>query len=111
MKLLATIVLAFVTVTVPASAACYGTSSLSTCYDNSGNSYTVNRLGGSTYVYGRNRQTGSTWSQNSFDLGGQTYTYGRASNGNTWNQTSGPYGTYGRDSSGRSFYCGLGGCQ
>lgn len=108
MKLLfiaAAVGLAFGSQTLPASAACYGSSSLSTCYDSSGNSYTVNRMGNSTFVYGQNSQTGSSWSQDSYTLGNSTFTYGRSANGNSWNMTTTPYGTYGQNSAGRSFYC------
>ena len=90
-----------------AEAGCFGTAALSTCYDGSGNSYTVNRLGNSTYVNGYNAQTGSSWSQNSQTYGNTTYTNG-VTNGNSWNSTQTNYGNgfksiYGTNSAGQSF--------
>lgn len=90
------------------SAQCIGTDAMSTCYDNSGNSYTVNRMGNTTIVNGRNSQTGSNWSQTTQSYGNQTYTNGRAANGQSWNQTQTNLGNgnrmiTGRDSQGRNY--------
>jgi hypothetical protein len=78
----------------------------------------VNRFGDSTYMRGSNYRTGSTWSQNSFDLGDTTITNGRAANGNSWHmrQTDlgGGFSTYGgTDSDGNTFSgtCGPFGCN
>jgi len=58
------------------SAACVGTPGFQTCNDNYGNSYTVNRMGPMTQMYGNNRHTGSTWSQTSQSLGNMTMHHG-----------------------------------
>lgn len=67
-----------------ASAACFGLSSFQTCSDSSGNRYTVNRMGNTTYMRGNNYNTGSSWSQRSTTLGGTTLHNGYDSNGNSW---------------------------
>ena len=73
----------------------------------SGNSYSINRIGNTTYLNGSNASTGSTWSQTSSTWSDTTYHSGRAADGNAWNSTQirGSYGTstYGTDSRGRSF--------
>lgn len=102
--------LALVTLAVPASAACYGSGSFSSCSDSSGNSYTINRMGNSTYMNGFNSNTGSTWSQNSRRMGNSTYTNGFDSQGRSWNSTTSQFGTYGTDTRGKSFFCGPLGC-
>lgn len=95
-------------VPVAANAACYGTDTFSNCYDDSGNSYSVSRLGNSTYVNGYNLNTGSNWSQTSNTFGNTTYQSGYDSEGNNWSQTiqhNGNSTTYsGYDSDGNSFY-------
>lgn len=105
---------------LPAHAQCVGSSSYYNCYDSSsGNSYTVQDYGGQTYMTGSNTRTGSSWSQQSYDLGGgMTSTYGRSSDGGNWNMTTTDYGngysTYsGTDSDGNyvSGSCGLMGCN
>ncbi|SDX99259.1 hypothetical protein [Roseicitreum antarcticum] len=107
MKSLMIAAFALAALTGTASASCYGTSNVYTCTDSSGNTYNVNRYGGSTSVQGYNSSTGSTWSQNSHSYGNTTNTYGQAANGNSWNSTTNRYGsgssTYGTDSRGRSF--------
>ena len=89
------------------SAACLGSGAFQTCYDDSGNSYTVNRLGNSTYTNGYNAQTDSFWNQQSHTYGNTTQHSG-TTNGNNWNmtQTQNSFGqTFsGTDSSGESFY-------
>ena len=100
-----------------ASAQCIGTNALSTCYDNNGKTYQVNRMGGMTTVNGRNSNTGSSWSQTSNTIGNSTYTNGRASNGQTWNETQTNMGStrmiYGRNSQGQSYIhtCNQFGCN
>ncbi len=88
-------------------AECFGSDSFQTCYDGSGNSYTVNRYGNTTSTNGYNAQTGSTWSQQSHTYGNITQHNG-ASNGNSWNmtQTQNGFGqTFsGTDSGGNSFH-------
>lgn len=71
-----------------ASAACFGSGSLQTCTDASGNSYTVNRMGNTTTVNGYNPSTGSTWNQTSTTMGNTTIHNGVASNGNSWSGSS-----------------------
>ncbi len=69
-----------------AQATCYGTGAYRTCSDASGNSYTIQSYGNSTYMQGSNPYTGSTWTQNSQTFGGTTFIQG-TTNGNSWNQT------------------------
>ena len=88
-----------------AFANCIGTDNFYTCYDApSGNSYSVNKIGNSTYMDGSNIGTGSRWSQESHTYGSTTNIYGRSSDGSDWNSTITPYATYGTDSDGNSFY-------
>ncbi|MNK90267.1 hypothetical protein D3C87_1103110 [compost metagenome] len=100
-----------------AHAACFGTQAMSTCTDDSGNTYNVQRYGNTTHVQGSNPYTGNTWNQTSQTYGSSTYQTGNSSNGNSWNQTiqSMPgMTTYsGTDSSGNSFYktCTAYGCN
>lgn len=70
-----------------ASAACYGSKSFQTCSDDSGNNYTVQRFGNSTYMQGYNANTGSSWSQNSQTYGKSTFHNGVDANGNSWNSS------------------------
>lgn len=92
-------------IATPAFANCYGSASNYNCYDaRSGNSYSVQKYGNSTYMQGSNAGTGSSWNQQSYTYGNTTNVYGTASNGSSWNQTITPYSTYGTDSSGNSFY-------
>ena len=51
------------------SADCIGTDNFKTCYDDSGNTYTVQKFGNSTYVNGQNPSTGSSWNQQSQRIG------------------------------------------
>jgi hypothetical protein len=72
-----------------AHAECYGTGTVQTCYDaQSGNSYTVTRIGQQTDVQGYNAQTGSNWSQTSTHIGNSTLTNGLDSQGRSWNETT-----------------------
>lgn len=68
-----------------ARAACIGSDTLATCTDDSGNTYTVNRMGDTTMVNGSNPD-GSTWSQTSQTMGNMTVTNGET-NGQPWNMT------------------------
>ncbi|NDD91380.1 hypothetical protein EBZ37_04775 [bacterium] len=89
-----------------ANASCYGTAASRSCYDaTSGNSYTVNRIGNSTYMMGSNATTGSTWTQSSSSFGGTTYING-TTNGRIWNETITPYSISGTNSRGQIFYYG-----
>ena len=72
----------------PAHANCFGTSTMSTCYDDSGNSYNVQRFGDQTFMHGSNARTGSSWSQNSLSIGDTTFHNGTDSDGNSWNSTT-----------------------
>lgn len=71
-----------------AKAGCMGSDSLQTCTDDSGNMYTVSRLGNQTIVQGNNAQTGNSWSQTSTHMGNTTYTNGSDADGNSWSSTS-----------------------
>jgi hypothetical protein len=101
---------------LPLSAACLGSGSLQTCYDNSGNSYSVQRFGNQTNVNGYNAQTGSTWSQHTTTMGNTTFHNG-VTNGNSWNMTDQRLGNTrmysGTNSGGRSFFytCNQFGCN
>lgn len=84
-------------------ASCFGTPNMYTCNDlNTGNTYNVQKFGGSTYMQGSNPNTGSNWSQNSHTFGNTTQIYGNT-NGNSWNQTITPHNVYGTDSKGNSY--------
>ncbi len=69
-------------------AGCVGSGSFQTCTDDSGNSYSVQRIGNTTYTNGHNASTGSNWSQNSTTIGNTTFHNGRSADGDTWNGTS-----------------------
>jgi hypothetical protein len=100
----------------PVSAACVGSNAFSTCTDDSGNSYSVQRFGNQTFMNGYNAGTGSNWSEHSTTMGNTTYLNGQAGNGNSWNETEQHIGNMeirsGTDSNGNSFYstCGPLGC-
>lgn len=100
-----------------ASATCVGSGSLQTCSDNSGNTYTVNRLGSTTYLNGNNSRTGSTWNQTSQTIGSTTFHNGTSSDGNSWNSTQQRIGNStfinGTDSKGNTFnkVCNQYGCN
>lgn len=91
----------------PASAACVGSAAFQTCTDAAGNSYTVNRLGNSTMMNGRNARTGTTWNQTSTTYGNTTMHTG-STNGKPWNLQTNTFGnttTYsGRNSAGKPIY-------
>jgi hypothetical protein len=104
--------------TTTAEANCFGGGSIYNCYDNNGNSYTVNKFGNSTTVNGYNSNTGSAWSQTSQRIGNSIYTNGQT-NGNSWNETQTMYGggmrsVYGTNSQGEpyNYMCNpYSGCQ
>ncbi|MNG08251.1 hypothetical protein D3C84_915970 [compost metagenome] len=85
-KLLAALAL---TLTTPAAfAACFGTGSLQTCNDSSGNTYNVQRFGNTTNMQGYNAGTGSNWNQTSQRIGNTTIHNGTSADGNSWQGTS-----------------------
>jgi len=90
-----------------AYAGCVGTSTYKTCTDSTGNTYTTQRIGNSSYTSGYNAQTGSSWNQSSQRIGNSSYTTGRDASGNSWNSTTQRIGNsthqYGTDSNGNSF--------
>ncbi len=116
MKLIAPLSLTIILLAAPAMAMCTGSGNFRTCRDNSGNNYSVNQIGNSTYMRGNNYQTGSQWSQNSQVIGNSVYHRGNT-NGNAWNATQQQIGntTYyrGTDANGRSFNytCNRYGCR
>lgn len=69
-----------------AQAACFGSQAMSTCTDDSGNTYNVQRYGNTTQVQGSNPYTGNMWNQTNQTYGNTTYQTGNSSNGNSWNQ-------------------------
>lgn len=70
-----------------AFAGCVGSGSFQTCSDSSGNTYSVQRFGNSTYLTGQS-ENGSSWSQNSTTIGNTTFHNGTAADGDSWNGTS-----------------------
>jgi hypothetical protein len=91
----------------PASAECIGTQAFSTCTDDSGNTYDIQRFGNQTFMTGHNSRTGSHWSEDTMTFGNTTFIDGKASNGSNWNETQQRIGNMefysGRDSRGQSF--------
>lgn len=89
-----------------ANAMCTGTPGFQTCTDSSGNSYSVQRHGGSMHMNGYNANTGSTWSQSSQTYGNATYHNGQT-NGSSWSGTTQNIGNMqfnnGVDSRGRAY--------
>lgn len=111
------LVLLLLSVSTAATAQCIGTDSMSSCTDDSGNTYDVTRYGNTTHVEGRARNGGS-WSQDTTHIGNQTNTTGRASNGNTWDETrteygNGNYSVSGKNANGEYFSknCSQFGCN
>lgn len=88
-------------------AGCTGSSTYYTCSDDSGNTYSVNKIGNYTMTQGHNYNTGASWNSTSNTIGNTTYQNGRAANGNSWNQTITDYGSSthysGTDSNGNYF--------
>ena len=87
-KILSLLTAGLLSVTIPtiASAGCVGTYSFSSCYDNSGNSYSVSRSGGSTLWLAIITILGVTV-QSSTSIGNTTFTRGLSSRGNSWSMT------------------------
>jgi hypothetical protein len=102
----------------PAGAACFGSSTFSTCNDDSGNHYTVQRFGNQTTVQGSNPYTGSTWSERSTTFGNMNMTNG-VTNGMPWHENQIDYGNGNRSITGTnslgqpfSYHCTpYGGCN
>lgn len=91
-----------------AQANCFGGPNMQTCTDQSGNSYTVNRMGNTTTVNGYNAQAGTSWNETANTYGNTTQINGTAASGQQWNETIQNYGNgnrsmYGTDSRGNSF--------
>lgn len=91
-----------------AHADCYGDENFKSCHDyETGNSYTIQRLGNITTMHGHNAQTGSHWDQTSQKIGDTTHHYGRAADGAYWSGTSssknGCVRHQGTDSKGRTY--------
>ena len=106
MRTLATIV--FILISQASYADCYGSGTFKNCYDReTGNNYTIQKYGNQTHMEGRNRSTGSRWSQDSTTIGNTTFHNGRAANGNRWNSTETRIGNQtmysGKDSRGNRF--------
>ncbi len=79
--------LALSLIIAPAHAACFGTDTFQSCTDNSGNSYSVTRMGNHTMMQGYNSETGSNWSQNSTTVGNTTFHNGVDKDGDSWSTT------------------------
>lgn len=116
MRSIITFAVTMLIVSSSVSVECIGSGSLKTCYDDKGNTYTVQKFGDTTYVDGQNSRTGTTWSQQSQKLGGSTFTTGQDADGNSWNSTATKMGSStiinGTDSDGDSFstICNENGC-
>ncbi len=79
--------LALSLITAPAYAMCVGTSTFQSCSDDSGNNYSVTRMGNTTMMQGNNYRTGSNWNQTSTTMGRTTFHNGTDSNGDSWSTT------------------------
>lgn len=102
-KSISAIFLSSALIATSAQANCFGTANSYSCFDSrSGNSYNVQSYGGNTYMQGYNANTGSNWTQNSYNMGNTTQIYG-TTNGRAWNETITPNNIYGTDSHGKSF--------
>lgn len=71
---------------LPLTAGCFGTQALQTCTDALGNTYTVQRFGGTTYIEGRDAD-GLTWRQQSVTRGNDILHSGEISDGTHWTAT------------------------
>lgn len=98
-------------------AQCVGSDAFSTCTDQSGNTYQVQRYGNTTHVNGT-AANGVTWNQTTNTYGNQSHTTGTASNGNTWTENrtdygNGNYNVQGTNSNGEyySHNCNRFGCN
>jgi hypothetical protein len=94
----------------PASATCLGSAAFSTCTDEDGNTYNIQRFGNQTIVTG---DGGSAYSQ---QFGNTTYLNGQASDGSSWSGSQEHIGNMdiysGTDTEGNSYSrtCGPKGC-
>lgn len=79
--------LAFTLTAAPAFAMCVGSGNFQSCTDNSGNSYSVTRMGNITTMQGHNSETGSNWDQTSTTFGNTTFHNGTDKNGDSWSST------------------------
>ena len=97
----------FLIISIQAEAECYGNGFFKTCYDDAGNTYTIQKYGNITYVDGYNPNNGSRWNETAQKIGNFTFIDGKDSNGNNWNETIQTYGSTtfidGKDSNGNSF--------
>lgn len=107
MRLISAAFIALMLVSGPAAADCVGTDTFKTCYDDSGNTHDINKIGNTTYLEGHNSRTGSNWSQESRTIGNTTYHSGRAADGDRWSSTEQRIGNMrfisGQDSDGNYF--------
>jgi len=110
--------LLLLTLPLAARAGCLGSDSFYTCTDPGGNSYSVNQIGGATFMSGHNARTGTSWNQTTTRIGGSSFTNGTAGNGASWNSSSHDMGggyrsIQGTDSRGQHFnaLCGPLGCN
>jgi hypothetical protein len=106
--IIASLLLSFSALPALAQKSCTGTGAYRTCFDlSSGNSYTINKSGNSTQVYGSNLNNGTSWNQRSDRIGNHTFTTGQNSRGDAWNASTTQIGnstfTNGTDSRGRPF--------
>ena len=85
-------------------AAYFGSKTVYTFTDASGNTYNVNKFGNTTLMNETNYRTGNTWSKTSQRIGNSTFTNGTAGNVNSWNSTTTSSGNFGTDSDGNSFF-------
>lgn len=86
-RLISAVILSSAILSGSAFATCYGAGSVRVCSDSSGNNYTSQRIGNSTYTTGTSR-SGSSWSQDSTTIGSTTFHNGRAADGGSWNGTT-----------------------
>lgn len=107
-KLILTTAMLLSSVSIYAAENCFGSESMRTCTDyNTGNTYTVNKIGNNTQITGRNSRSGSNWSQNTQTIGNQSYTTGRDKDGNSWRHNTNQIGNTqyynGNDSQGNHY--------
>ncbi|WP_457578810.1 hypothetical protein [Ensifer adhaerens] len=84
---IAVVTLTLSLITAPAYAMCVGTNTFQSCTDNSGNNYTINRMGNTTMMQGNNYRTGSNWNQTSTTFGNTTFHNGVDKDGDSWSST------------------------
>jgi hypothetical protein len=98
-------------------AGCVGSTSIKTCTDGLGNTYTIQRLGDVTFVTGLNERTGEGFSETTRRFGDIVVTDGEGG-GRTWTSTQSKLGPdmharSGTDPEGRRFehFCTKDGCE